>query len=1128
MEGHNAGMPERKSSSTSTKSIKSRPSGTVRVRPRKYASSSSLTATLTPSDKSLTSFPSLSPDVSPAENRNGTPKKAPPQPPSQTPRKSSEHTPSIVESLTTDTPSKRDRSALFADTPLRAQDVPGALHHASDGHIERLIAKNGAVVLVRQLSEDLAQRDAQLSALRRRTDERERLLRKMLLECEVSNLDIETRLHSIHQAPANKVADTTHEDTPRRGKPKRHKPDRTVSNSSDIHDMIGQAMSDEVGVGADDVNGYLGFPKAADKTQYNGLHRGDRRSIDYGTGPEGTPKATTKGWNFFWSGNKSSQQSSKASSVISSFAEDVETTRRPAATARAHSRRQGLSDELFQPPESTDFRGPSRTMSLQTDARDGYDSDSQSRKSSSSIASWAVKLVAGKSQAPRDSSQQKTIRGRAATTSDGVAGGSRPASVISTKTAGSAHVALSKASAKAPLPNRPRKSSVTRGPSGTIKGTSQEGWRSAISNILPQGSVQEAQLASDVTNPGPVEMDRILPSDSRPPTLTETVEYNPHGYLTDRFGFICDHRRKERLQVANARKDKRASGAEMLGGIRREWESAGDDLDPEDVDQADHHSSQSTTRLPSPTSVEGFEARPTKTWQDYLKIATFPTELLSHTPSAAAAMGTVDTKKDETIPKQSQITVDKKGSLPSVSQISEPLASPVVSENAELARPSVSGSSTPVTPIRPQPEPVRLLLDQLTELHDTLQREKTVKWNEFLRKVRAERKKEGDSSVNAEGRMKEQLMPEVSLADGEIVGVSGLGNKGKIGRAKWKEFKHLVLSGIPVAFRAKIWAECSGATALRIPGYYDDLVNSDEGDPIIVAQIQMDISRTLTDNIFFRHGPGVAKLNEVLLAYARRNPEVGYCQGMNLITACLLLIMPTAEDAFWVLAILIESILPKNYYDHSLLASRADQQVLRQYVAEILPKLSQHLDSMSIELEALTFQWFLSIFTDCLSAEALFRVWDVILCINDGSTFLFQVALALLSLNEKMLLDCQTPSDIYGYINHQMTNHAISIDGLVHASEGLKKMVNRDEVEERRARAIEEEREITRQRQLARAGKGARTADQHSSQPQQGVTDTSTSINEARDGADEDLTVQTPMPVDEGSDFGWKGEGSSA
>jgi hypothetical protein len=190
---------------------------------------------------------------------------------------------------------------------------------------------------------------------------------------------------------------------------------------------------------------------------------------------------------------------------------------------------------------------------------------------------------------------------------------------------------------------------------------------------------------------------------------------------------------------------------------------------------------------------------------------------------------------------------------------------------------------------------------------------------------------------------------------------------------------------------------------------------------------------------------------------------------------------------------MIENILPQHYYDHGLLASRADQQVLRQYIAEVLPRLSAHLDDLGVELEALTFQWFLSIFTDCLSAEALYRVWDVVLCLNvtstvnsaatgsgrdgvstgtktpltaeeeavagsgGGSTFLFQVALALLKLNEQQLLTtCSTPAALYTYINHQMTNHAISIDGLIQASEALRNLVRREDVVARRAIALRE------------------------------------------------------------------------
>jgi len=122
----------------------------------------------------------------------------------------------------------------------------------------------------------------------------------------------------------------------------------------------------------------------------------------------------------------------------------------------------------------------------------------------------------------------------------------------------------------------------------------------------------------------------------------------------------------------------------------------------------------------------------------------------------------------------------------------------------------------------------------------------------------------------------------------------------------------------------------------------------------------------------------------------------------------------------------------------------------------VLPSLHMHLQKLGVELEALTFQWFLSIFTDCLAAEALFRIWDVILCLV-GSPFLFQVALALLRLNEKALISCKSAAAVYSYLNGEMTHQGISIDGLIRESDGMKHHVKRKEVELRRESAVEKE-----------------------------------------------------------------------
>ncbi|KAI9828081.1 MAG: hypothetical protein M1832_003608 [Thelocarpon impressellum] len=1034
---------QRSSSHASTASAASRRSDRVRSRPRKpkppslVASASTSTVMLaSPSDKSLTSFPSLSPPTSPASVKVVTPTNAAKSPASSTFRKASEAQPPSVEGLMMSTPALARRTALFDDAPLEGQLVPGALHHTTDEHMERLIARNGAVALVRQLATDLAQRDAQASALRRRAEERERILRRMLLECEVSNMDIESRLSS-PERPRSRESNRRSVGA-----------DDGQSLASGLDEMMGQAMRDEVGP---DDNAESGFfaTSDADPRQATLRPRGTTASSDDSgalgraqSSRRGGSRRTTRGWKEFVLGSgETSRKASRESSVAGEPSEVLAVT--PMARVPSGGpRRKGLQSDLFQPPDA-----PNRDPSLPSVKSDGpaarkredSGSDTRSSRSSTSIAAWALKLVAGNTQAVKREApaagDDRTTRERSA-------------------------ASASRSSAVKPFQPNSRGKNVRQatptlslGPNGTLKG--------AAPSVL---ELPSSPKADDGSNSGPVEMDTILPPDSQPPTLTQAYNaHHPTEFLTDRFGFIYDQRRKRRQREAAEAPGRISPKMEMLSPARDTFASHGLDGDGDgngagDGDEQGPESDRESAASNSRPGTGASDENAMKGLQDFLATATFPTELLSHTPSAGAVT-TLHTVEADTTPRSAHVAANGRGPLPSASANPQPQASPVVADNATLSKPAASAPASPLPGAKEQAEPVRLLLAQLTELHDSLQRERTVKWNDFLRKVRAERRRDGEGA--------DRPAPEVSLADGEMVGVAGLGNKGKVGRAKWNEFKRLVLGGIPVAYRAKIWAECSGAAALRVPGQYDELAGGGVEDGVVAAQIAMDINRTLTDNVFFRRGPGVPRLNEVLLAYAHRNAEVGYCQGMNLIAASLLLIMPSAEEAFWVLASLIESILPPHYYDHSLLASRADQQVLRHYVRELLPALSAHLDALGVELEALTFQWFLSVFTDCLSAEALFRVWDVVLCTNDGSTFLFQVALALLKLNEPALLQCRAAAAAYAYINHHMTNHAISIDGLLQASDALKRVVRREDVERRRAEVVAAEQAAERAREEA-------------------------------------------------------------
>jgi uncharacterized protein YqfA (UPF0365 family) len=57
-----------------------------------------------------------------------------------------------------------------------------------------------------------------------------------------------------------------------------------------------------------------------------------------------------------------------------------------------------------------------------------------------------------------------------------------------------------------------------------------------------------------------------------------------------------------------------------------------------------------------------------------------------------------------------------------------------------------------------------------------------------------------------------------------------------------------------------------------------------------------------------------------------------------------------------------------------------------------------------------------------------------------------------------------------------MTNHAISIDGLIQASDALGKMIKRKDVEERRAKAVAHEQELMRQREEMRQERARKRA----------------------------------------------------
>ncbi|KAJ8037775.1 TBC1 domain family member 2B [Holothuria leucospilota] len=223
------------------------------------------------------------------------------------------------------------------------------------------------------------------------------------------------------------------------------------------------------------------------------------------------------------------------------------------------------------------------------------------------------------------------------------------------------------------------------------------------------------------------------------------------------------------------------------------------------------------------------------------------------------------------------------------------------------------------------------------------------------------------------------------------------------------ELKSLVRSGIPHEHRARIWKECIERRVKRDmeecgPCYYEKLKtkNHNTSNPA-VKQIELDLLRTLPNNRHYDKitSPGIPKLRNVLLAYSVHNPAIGYCQGLNRLAAIALLYLEE-EDVFWCLVCVIEHIMPMDYYSKTLIGSQTDQKVLKDLLAEKLPRLNAHLDQHNIDLSLVTFNWFITVFCDNIPAETMLRIWDTFLF--EGDKVLFRYALAFFKVAEEKLL----------------------------------------------------------------------------------------------------------------------------
>lgn len=227
-------------------------------------------------------------------------------------------------------------------------------------------------------------------------------------------------------------------------------------------------------------------------------------------------------------------------------------------------------------------------------------------------------------------------------------------------------------------------------------------------------------------------------------------------------------------------------------------------------------------------------------------------------------------------------------------------------------------------------------------------------------------------------------------------------------------FRYLVFRGIPSEYRNSIWMILSGGLQLRMseaPGYYERMYRGREQEereffaqngahsPVYI-QIELDLVRTFLKNRKFSKEAtqeGIDPLRRVLLAYAHRNVEIGYCQSMNMLAGWLLLTLRSEESAFWILCAIAENVCP-NYYTHNMIGCQIDIRILKDLLDESFPKLVAQFEQEKLSLPLLASKWFLCIYADMMPSATTVRVWDSFFL--HGTLILFRVAVAIIELFE--------------------------------------------------------------------------------------------------------------------------------
>ncbi|KAL4464471.1 hypothetical protein ABPG72_021164 [Tetrahymena utriculariae] len=202
-------------------------------------------------------------------------------------------------------------------------------------------------------------------------------------------------------------------------------------------------------------------------------------------------------------------------------------------------------------------------------------------------------------------------------------------------------------------------------------------------------------------------------------------------------------------------------------------------------------------------------------------------------------------------------------------------------------------------------------------------------------------------------------------------------------------------------YRKRTWMIASNAIMNKNQdiSYYQQLKNTKDFPDYHISAINQDVQRT----IFKQNKEEMSqKLHDILICYQRRNPVIGYCQGMNYIVCFLLGLEFSEEEIFWILVQVLENILPIDFFPNFMLGLLCDLKIFNDLLKFYNNKIWKKFQEVQIDTSIILTHWLVCLFTNSVQKQVLQVIWDHLFA--KGSVALFKASLLFFEICQEEIL----------------------------------------------------------------------------------------------------------------------------